>query len=83
MSSLLLQATAKLRDSLKGAEATEIAETLKDCIILAGDTQQQLSKARKDNFKSFLPQHLKKLCEEDSEDSEFLSEMTSKRNLKR
>ena len=72
MSSLLLQATAKLRDTLKGTEASEIAETLKECIILAGDTQQQLSKARKDNFRSFLPQHLKKLCEEDAEDSEFL-----------
>ena len=73
MSSLLLQATAELRNCMKdSSNVGKVADKLKDCIMLAGDTNQLINTARRESFKPFIPQSIKKICDDPSEEAEHL-----------
>ena len=73
MSSLLLQATSELRVCMKdSSNVNKVADKLKDCIMLAGDTNQLINTARREAFKPFIPQSIKKICDDPSEESENL-----------
>ncbi len=72
MSTLLIQALGELRKLLKQADVSTVADTLKDCLLLAGETNQRLNQHRRNLFKPLIVKHLKTICESPKEDAKEL-----------
>ena len=49
-----------------------VADKLKDCLILAGATNQQINEIRRNNFKPNLPTHLKRISKETHKETKEL-----------
>ena len=77
LTSLILKATGEIRQlktkdkSLAGPIAT-ISETLKDCLLMAGEINQRMNKLRRVQFKPSIPSHLKDLANNPDESAEWL-----------
>ena len=57
---------------MKDINIEKVADKLKDCIIMAGNTNQLSNTARREPFKSWIHQDIKKICDDPSEEAENL-----------
>ena len=73
MSAIIMNAVSELKLCVaEPSRIRNVADHLKDSLMLAGDGNQQLNALRRDVFKPSIPPHLKKICDSSSEDAENL-----------
>ena len=69
---LLVQATDAVRKLKHLPGIKPISDTLRECILLAGETNQRLNCIRRSQFKPSIPHDLKDLCTSTDEKAEWL-----------